>query len=389
MDNQVANVQLMQKMNRLKVLNYIRNNPDSSRPQIAEGTGLSLPSITNVTSYLLELGIVCENGIENVSRVGRKRVLLRLCAEKFDLICVFLNEDSASVARTDLAGTIKERNKFKTSGMSQDEIIRALCDEVVKMISSAGKERVLGIGVAISGLVLDDSRFVMSARLKWKSFNIKSMLEEMTGVPVFVDNASLLAAVWYFSENADETKGNMLFVDLENGIGTVQYLNNEIQRSTVGEVGHTTVEKDGPQCFCGNRGCLEMMCSPQRLISLYETSSAKSISDIKEVEELYRCGDENAISAVSDCGGYLGIGFANLVNLFNPSVFVINAGDFSDCPSVLTIAENEIYSRAYSSLTESLSVDKVKSTENDIIYGTAYNLFNKLFDISFAGNIIE
>ena len=88
----VANVQLMQKMNRLKVLDYVRRHPNTTRPCIAKGTGLSLPSITNTTSYLLDIGLLCENGTEKVDRVGRKSVFLSFCAKTYDLICIFLNE---------------------------------------------------------------------------------------------------------------------------------------------------------------------------------------------------------------------------------------------------------------------------------------------------------
>ena len=77
MPKQVGNVQLMQKMNRLKVLNYIRRNPDISRPVLSEKTGLSLASITNVTTYLLDIGLLTESGIEPAERVGRKSILLR------------------------------------------------------------------------------------------------------------------------------------------------------------------------------------------------------------------------------------------------------------------------------------------------------------------------
>ncbi|MBQ9997673.1 MAG: MarR family transcriptional regulator, partial [Clostridia bacterium] len=64
MQKQVGNVWLMQKINRLKVLNYIRKNPDISRPMLAKATGLSLSSITNIVVYLMEKRLVAETGIE-------------------------------------------------------------------------------------------------------------------------------------------------------------------------------------------------------------------------------------------------------------------------------------------------------------------------------------
>lgn len=370
MNKQVANVQLMQKMNRLKALNYVRNNPDCSRPQIAKATGLSLPSVTNITTYLLDIGILCENGTEEVSRVGRKSVLLRLCASKYDLVCVHLEETTATITRTDLEGTIKEKTQLEMAGKDSEVLAKKLSEAIVAMVTAYDQEKVLGIGVAMSGLVLSGSRFVMSSHLKWKSFNLKKVLEEATGIPVFIDNISVLKAAQYFSGHFKNSDKNALFIDLEHGIGAVPYIGGAIQREVLGEIGHTTIEKDGPQCFCGNRGCLEMMCSPKRLAEL--------IAEGKSEKE-----------AITECGKYLGMGLANLVNLFNPREIIIDTGDFEKCPTLLEVAKEELMERAYVAITKELSITYIKETEENIIYGTAFDLCDKLFDISFPENIIE
>ena len=389
MNKQVANVQLMQKMNRLKVLQFVRRNPDVSRPVIAAQTGLSLPSITNIVSYLLEIGILFENGIEQVNRVGRKSTLLRFSASAYDLICIYLDEKYAGIVRTDLEGNQKEKITLMIKKNSPEESLQELCDATVSMVNACKPGSILGIGVAISGLVLSDSQFVMSSRLKWKSFDIKNMLEEKTNIPVFLDNVSLLRAVWYFSKKAPQPNDNMLFLDMENGIGAVQYASGLIQSSTLGEIGHTTVERDGLPCFCGNRGCLEAMCSPKRLLSLYESTGEEPLTALADMEILYQAGNAAAMFSIQECASYLGIGLANLVNLFNPSVIVINTGDFKDCPSLLQVAEEELRKRAYLSLSEHLTIEKINETEENTICGTAYHLCNKLFDISFPKNIIE
>ncbi len=389
MNRQVGNVQLMQKMNRLKVLNFVRRNPDVSRPNISVETGLSLASITNVTSYLLDLGLLMESGTEKVGRVGRKSTLLRFCAKSFDLICIYLSEKYINIAYTDLEGKAQEKIKVETGELSLEDIMEEIKENVKSLIKSHGKDRVLGIGVAISGLVLDDSRFVFSSRLKWKSIDIKKMLETDTGLPVFVDNVSLLKAVHYFCKKSHDTQDNMLFVDMENGIGAVQFFEGTISRATIGEIGHTTVKSDGEPCFCGNHGCLEAMCSPARLITLYEEKSGKTVENINELDKLYKKEDPAANFAVAECGKYLGIGLANLINLFNPSVMVINTGDFEGCPSLLKEAERELHKRAYMSLTQKLSIKIISETEENTLLGTAFNLCDRLFDISYPKNIVE
>ena len=389
MNRQVGNVALMQKMNRLKVLDFVRRNPDVSRPNISAHTGLSLASITNVTSYLLDLGLLTESGTEKVGRVGRKSTLLRFGADVYDLICIFLSEKYINIAYTNLEGKALEKIKVETEGLSPDDIMDEVMENIQALIKSHGRDRVLGIGVAISGLVLDDSRFVFSSRLKWKNFDIKKMLEDNTGLPVFVDNVSLLKAVYYFCAKSHGTQDNMLFIDMENGIGAVQFFEGSISRATIGEIGHTTVESDGEECFCGNRGCLEAMCSPQRLLNLYKEKSGKDAENLSEIDRLYKKENPDALFAVSECGKYLGIGLANLVNLFNPSVMDINTGDFEGCPSLLKEAERELHKRAYMSLTKKLSIKIISETEENTLLGTAFNLCDRLFDISYPKNIVE
>lgn len=388
MNKQVANVQLMQKMNRIKVLNVVRRNPDISRPIIAEQTGLSLASITNITAYLLERGLLNECGRETVSRVGRKSTLLRFGKDAYNLIMVVLGEDKIYVALTDLEGGIKTKMESSSDKLSPIEVMETVRAQVKTLVESYGRDTILAIEVAISGIVLENSRFIVSAQLKWKSFDIKKMIEEETGISVFVNNISFLRAVSYFCVNNSFEKGNMLLVDMESGIGAVQFFEGEISRGTLGEIGHTTVCKDGEPCFCGNRGCLEAMCSKKRMLSIYEAYEGKKLSSLNEMEALVNENDETAVCAVEECGKYLGIGLANLVILFNPSVIVINTGDFSQFPSLLVEAEKELHRRVNAALIENLVIKKVSQTDEDTIRAGAFDLCNRIFDVSYEGNLV-
>ena len=389
MTKQVANVQLMQKMNRLKVLNYVRKHPDCLRPEISRETGLSLASITNITSYLLSIGILSENGTEIVGRVGRKSTLLRFSKDAYNLICIFLSKDYINIYVTDLIGNPIKKLKHSTENLSSESIIELIKNSLAELLETIDKSRVLGIGVSISGLVLENSRFIFSSKFKWKSFNIKSILEDATNIPVFVDNISPVRATWHFNSQNADNKDNMLFIDLENGIGAVWFSNGQLNTSVLGEVGHTTVEKDGEPCFCGNRGCLEAMCSEKRLLALFESASGQRLNDLSSLEKLYTDGDKSAIFAINECAKYLGIGIANLVNLFNPTSVIINTGDFTDCPSLLSVAENELLKRAFPALTNSLKISLVTSDDDTTVCGMAYNLCDKIFDINCQDNIIE
>lgn len=388
MNKQIGNVRLMQQMNRLKVLNFIRNNSDVVRPVISEKTGLSLASITNTTSYLLDINLITECGTEQVGRVGRKSTLLRFNGDAYSLICIILNKDTLHIAHTNLEGRIISKIK-EPMGQTPEQMIKLIRKGVKSIIESVGKEKFLGITIGISGLVLDGSRFILSSSLKWKGFDIRKTLMNDTGLPVFTENVSHLKSVWYFSYKKPNPNNNMVFVDLENGIGVTQFYKGNVSRAVLGEIGHTTVEKDGEPCFCGNRGCLEAMCSAERTVKLYRQYSDNENADIGDVCAEYKSGGENAVRAINECAEYLGIGLANIINLLNPSVMVINLGDMACCPPLPDVAEKEMMKRAYSAITKDLAIYEINVSLEETIVGAAHNLCDRLFDISCADNIVQ
>lgn len=386
MSKQVGNVQLMQKMNRLKVLDYIRKNPDTSRPMIAAHTGLSLASITNITSYLLDAGLLKESGIESVERVGRKSTLLRFCSDSYGLVVAVLNDKEINISYTTLDGTSKVSKKYSIDDMKSDRVIELVCSAIKDTVRECGEEKTLAIGVHFSGLVLDGSRFVFSSSMKWKEIDIREKLQTETGIPVFVENISRIRAVGYVCSHKDSYSKNMVFVDLENGIGAVRISNGLVKNTVLGEIGHTTVEKNGIECFCGNRGCLEAMCSLERLQSLYEEKSGNKDMEVSDITSLYYKNDENASYAIRECSEYLGIGLANLVSVFHPSVLVINRGQFEHCSPLISEAVEEMNRRAYSALIQDMEVRYISIDFRQTLKGAAYEMCDRIFDISSPHN---
>ncbi len=386
MNKQVGNMQLMQKINRLKVLNFVRRNPDCSRPIIAEATGLSMPSITNIVSHLLELGYLEECGTEKAFRVGRKSTLLRFSSAGKSFLFISLYDEFINIFICDLLGNTTNEYQILKKDLSLSETISLVCEKILEITNKYGAENFLAIGFVTSGLVLPNGQFIMSSKLKWKSFNIKEAIENITDIPVFVDNVSPIRALYHFHSNDSYSK-NTVFIDLENGIGASQFYNGQLNTSTLGELGHTTVDQNGEICFCGNRGCLEAMCCPNRLLSLYENASGEKISLLR-LEELYVKGDKIARSSLENCAKYLGIGLANLVNLFNPATLVINVGDFKECPSLIEKSIEELFERAIPSLTKDLCIETTYSSQQSVIYGMALNLCDNIFSIDYPYIII-
>ncbi len=381
----VGNVQLMQKINRLQVLRCIRRYEPVSRPAVAEETGLSLSSITNIVNYLMERRLVRETGVEEIERVGRKAALLRFDGGAYRLLCVYVERDSATIDYTDLSGEVCDREVVSIEGEEPPALFQTIKAACRTLLDRHPGEQVLGIGFAVSGLILEESNYILSASLRWKAFHVKRDLESSFDIPVFIENVSVTRAVWQLSREKQGGKGrNVIFFDLDKGVGAVQLIDGELNRSLLGEIGHTTVERDGPACFCGNRGCLEALCSVDRIVSQYRALRPDR-PDIafEEIVAAQRAGDPTAGRVLTECGEYLGIGLANVVNIFHPDRIIINSGAYAGCELIFRVAVDELKRRANSLLTRELEVERVVISGDDSCRGIALHLSNSIFETVF------
>lgn len=386
MNRQVGNVQLMQKMNRLKVLNYVRANPGVARPTIANETGLSLPSLTNVTTYLLGEGLLKEMGQEEVGRVGRKGMLLKLNERAYELLLVFIYDLHFVVIHTDLEGMIIDRTRVDMNETDPEKLVLLVRRNVMRMLSKCDNDKIKCIGIAQAKS--DDKEFLPQNGVSAKHTEIKETLEKETGIPVYIEKISVIRAIGYFSSHSGNNEDNVLFVDVDNGIRTVWIKDGEVNRYLPEDIGHMTVEPEGDECYCGNKGCLEVMSSVKRMLARYTELSGNE-ARITAVHAQYMRGNPNAVAAVKECAEYIGIGIANMINLCNPKMVVINEGQFAKCPSVISEVMDVVRRRTAKILTDNLTIVEASVLEDEAAIGGAKELCNILFDIDSEECVVQ
>ena len=396
---QVGNVQLMQKINRNKVVSLIRSNGPIARPAIAHETGLSMSSVTNLVLYLISQGLVKEVGTEDSGRVGRKAALLRFAPEAYQLVCVTLDPTAIHAALTDLDGNPQQAVAVKLNAMNREYALEILREEVRKLLEAG--DRVRGIGVGVAGLVLEGTGRVWSSSLRWEETNIAQELAFRPEVPVLVENISRTKAMYLARQRDGFGLENSVFVDLDMGIGMVQVCDKKICSSVMGEIGHTTVERDGELCFCGNRGCLEAMCSPDRILRLVREKlesgecpvlrkglNGRDFKEltIQDVESAQFQGDRDVLEILRDCGEYLGIGLGNIINLFHPRQIILS-GEISE--PIYQTAVSGARARAYRKFVDGLILSRKAISSEESIQGVAAFVTERLLDVDFDAGLIE
>lgn len=381
----VGNVQLMKKMNRLKVLNYIREKHEVSRPEISKYTGLSPSSVTNIVNYLMGRKLVCEGGRVPSKDAGRKAALIMFNSKAFTILGVNIDQNAVTVALTDLNGGIMEKEKLDLPQKpSSDDIFSTVKRGIDGMMDNKSSQNMVAAGIALSGLVLEDGRMEISTTFELRSLPFKEYFERVYKMPVYVQNNSRTKALGVLDQIGGTDDDRIVFLDLVSGVGMVSIENMKINDSIVGEIGHTTVEKDGPKCFCGNRGCLEVMLSMDYILSKYKEicgeGDNRNINYDHFIQALNH-KDEKALKVVKNTGEYLGIGMANIINLFYPHKIVIDSREILQWKSLYKRAITVAKERAYTHFVRDLEFIKVMVDDDTAIKGISLYVADKVFDL--------
>jgi len=244
--------------------------------------------------------------------------------------------------------------------------------------------RVDAIGASIPGPVDPKTGVVMfTPNIKeWRDFPFAAKLMKSFGVPTYVDNDANLAGLAEWKFGAARGHHNVLYLTVSTGVGGGVIINDRLLQGSHGlaaELGHTTVQADGPICGCGQRGHLESFSSGtgiERFVadqlkagrqSMLKPSKRNSAHDISEAAGQ---GDALSIEAYQIAGRYLGIGVANFLHIFNPSVVVFGGGVSRSGPLLfdsfeISLKEHVIHPR----YLEDLKITRAELGDNSGLLG--------------------
>lgn len=209
----------------------------------------------------------------------------------------------------------------------------------------------------------------------WMGMEIGPIMSERLNMPVFVDNDVNSMALAESRFGSAMGARSVVCVTVGTGVGGGVIIDGRVVRgssSSAGELGHMTIDIDGPECACGNFGCIESFCSSGAMTGRIKARLSKGLTPIfsellegspdnltvKKIFAAARKGDEIANEVVNETGTYLGIGLAGIVNLLNPEVVVIGGGITDGGAGFVDAVTKEIRKRAFSSAVEKLRVTR-------------------------------
>lgn len=348
MAKQGKNQDDLQQLNRSLVVRLIHRMKVCSRAELAKQSGLTKASITGITQYLIDRGIVKEVGLISGTN-GRRSIGLTLRSERYLCIGIRLTRQHIYGGLFDVGGELYASEKRRIEPNSNPRDAMELMKEIIsQLLRQADGRQVLGIGIALPGPVIykEGKIAFMSAFQGWENVSISSELSEAFHLPVLLEHDGVCYALseWWNQSPKDEYR-LMLCVLAGQGIGAGVIEDGRPIRGALGcagEIGHMSLNPFGPQCDCGNRGCLEKYSSTLAL----ERDMAEQLKerpdhplygqqpDIRKILSLVNEKDALAVEIFERQVEYLGYGLVNVVNFLNPDVIVVT-DDMAECSELM------------------------------------------------------
>jgi predicted NBD/HSP70 family sugar kinase len=329
-----GSLEALRELNRLRVIDALRQRGTASRSDIARHTGLSRTTVTTLVSDLQTRGLVVEQpfgegpGSEAQGR-GRPPTLLRLDPSVGAVVGIHFDHRHLRVAVADLSSTVlAERWQRLDVDHAATSALDGAADLVEVVLEEAGIERsrVVGAGVALSGPVDRDGTVGSTVILPgWEGLNAIDELTRRLELPVSVDNDANLGALAEVSFGAGRGMSDVIYVMVASGVGAGIVLDGRLHRGVTGlagELGHVRVRPEGAVCRCGNRGCLETVASTDAMLSLLRPAEGGKTS-MPALVEMLVAGDIGAQRVVNDAGREIGRVVAGLCNVLSPSGVIV------------------------------------------------------------------
>ncbi len=339
-------VDTVQERDKAVILDLVRRFGPISRVEIHELTQLRRATISLLTRALIREQRIKEAGPSD-NPTGRKQILLEVNPDAGAILALDFDAERVMACVLDCRPAVRGRIVSEPTDLTGgvEGLLRQLFSCLRRAASEHGIDmaRVLGIGVGDPGVVdTREGRSVISSTIAfWQNVPVRDRFEREFGLPCVVDNNTRTKTTAERMLGAGGRAGDMIFLEYGWGIGAgVVCSGRTIQGSrwAAGEFGHTHIVKDGPPCSCGSFGCLEAIAGlgaiearVKNAIRQHGFSSCLAMAGGEvekitgwQVLEAARQGDKMSAATIEELGTTLGLGLANLVNLFNPSLVVLD-----------------------------------------------------------------
>lgn len=328
-----VNHEVMHEINRGIVLSSLRRSPSQTRANLANRTGLTRSAITSITDKLIQNDMIHEVGFEE-STGGRRGILLELNPDGASAIALKINASAVQCALTNLVGEVLWYDLVPL-GATQVDYVLEICEQLIESAfeKNRGIRPVVGIGVVVTGLIGAGGRVIYSKYMNWADVDLRARWERKFGVRVSMDNEVNGATVGENHYGSAIHDSNFIYIEIGHGLGGGIVIEGQLYRGSrgfSGEIGFMTIlcdsneEKLSAKSWQSLVNITNYMSIVRRKIFEGAGSNLDNQSlTFERLIDALRYGDEVALHGMREMCKYLAIGIANLVNIFDITVFII------------------------------------------------------------------
>jgi glucokinase-like ROK family protein len=338
--------QIIKNTNKHAVLDLIRFTPGGiSRAELAQRLDLSRAAMTAIVNDLLDSDIIRETEARG-GQSGRPPIILEINAARGHVIGIDMGASHLSIILTDFSARVIDEIEvpFRVADGPNPCIsqLNTLMEDLLTK-NQLSFTNISALGLGVPGPIASESGTVYAPPIMpgWGGYPIQANLEAKWGFPISLNNDAELGALGEWAYGVGRGENHLAYIKVGSGIGSGLLLNGQIYRGatgSAGEIGHLTIEENGPLCDCGNSGCLEALAGGKAIARQAREAIQKGqrtlLSSMGPVEALTardvasaaRRGDLVSQKIIANAGRYLGIAIAGLVNLFNPRTVVVGGG---------------------------------------------------------------
>jgi predicted NBD/HSP70 family sugar kinase len=327
----------LREANRARIVESLMHHGHLTQVELAGSTGLSPATVSNIVKELAASGVL---NTSVTSRSGRRATEVTL-ARKLGLVAgLHFSSRHLRVAISDVGRTVVAENHVPLAldHRHDRELDRAtlLLSDMLDSVDASFSD-LLAVGIGLPAPIDASTGMIATPGLLrgWENVRVADVMSNRIEVPVFVDNEANLGGLAEARSGAARGARGAVYIRVGHGVSAGLIINGAVYRGVTGkagQIGHVTIDENGPICRCGSRGCLDTLAGGPALLELFRDDPG--MQRLRDLLVRADSGDASARRVIADAGRHIGIAAASLCNLFDPERLVIG-GELAQAGEIL------------------------------------------------------